>query len=119
MIRYRLLPPREGGRLLLAKGAAFLSILFVLLLPLDPGPGMTFGLVALTFGHHSSITLDLPQQRWRFASGSLPFGAMQTAAAMAIGFAEHQHGLPVLALAAMGYVGSVYYYGQRWERSDS
>lgn len=118
LIRYRLLPVR-GWEILLAKGLAFLTILFMLLLPLDPWPGLTFGLVALTFGHHSSIVLELPQQRWRFASGNLPFGAMQVAAAMIVGFLEHQRGLPVLALAAMGYVGSVYYYGNRWERATA
>jgi hypothetical protein len=113
--RYRLLPVR-GWEILLAKDIAFLTILFVLLLPLDPWPGMTFGIVALAFGHHSSVLLELPQQRWRFASGNLPFGALQTAAGMAVGFEEHQQGLWVLALAAMGYIASVYYYGRRWER---
>jgi hypothetical protein len=113
--RYRLMPVR-GWEILVAKDLAFLAILFVLLLPLEPGPGMTFGLVALAFGHHSSVLLELPQQRWRFASGALPFGAMQTAAGMAVGFLEHQQGLWVLLAAAMGYVASVYYYGQVWER---
>jgi len=108
--------PAGGWEILLAKDMAFLAILFVLLLPLDLWPGMTFGLVALAFGHHSSVSLELPQQRWRFASGSLPFGAAQTAAGMAVGFVEHQRGLPVLALAAMGYAASVYHYGRRWER---
>jgi hypothetical protein len=112
--RYHLLPVR-GWEILLAKDMAFLAILFVLLLPLDVWPGMTFGLVALAFGHHSSVLLELPQQRWRFASGQLPFGAMQTAAGMAVGFVEHQQGWWVLALAAMGYAASVYYYGRRWE----
>ena len=115
-IRYRLLPMR-GREILLAKGIAFLAILFVLLLPLDPGPGMTFGLAALAVGHQSSVLLDLPQERWRFASGNLPFGALQTAIAMVLGFLEHQRGLAVLAVAAAGYVGSVYYYGNRWERA--
>jgi hypothetical protein len=113
--RYRLLPMR-GWEILLSKDIAFLAILFVLLLPLDPWPGMTFGLAALAFGHHSSVLLELPQQRWRFAGGSLPFGAVQTAVGMAAGFLEHQQGFPVLALAAMGCLASVYYYGQRWER---
>jgi hypothetical protein len=113
--RYHLMPV-SGWEILLAKDMAFLAILLVLLLPLDPWPGMTFGLVALAFGHHSSVLAGLPQQRWRFASGNLPFGAMQTAAGMAVGFVEHQRGLSVLALAAMGYLASVYYYGRRWER---
>jgi hypothetical protein len=114
--RYHLLPLR-GWEILLAKDIAFLSILFVLLLPLDPWPGMTFGLVALAFGHHSSVLLELPQSRWRFASGSLPFGALQTAVGIAFGFVEHQRGAVVLALAAMGYLASVFYYGRRWERA--
>ena len=113
--RYRLLPAR-GWEILWAKDIAFLAILFVLLLPLDLWPGMTFGLVALAFGHDASVRLELPQQRWRFASGQLPFGAVQTAVAMAFGFVEHQRGPAVLALAAMGYAASVYYYGRRWER---
>jgi len=113
--RYHLLPV-SGWEILLAKDLAFLTILFVLLLPLDPWPGMTFGLVALGFGHHSSVLLELPQQRWRFASGQLPFGALQVAVAMVFGFVEHQRGLFVLALAGMGWIASVYYYGRRWER---
>ena len=115
--RYRLLP-LSGWEILWAKDIAFLTILFVLLLPLDPGPGMTFGLVALAFGHYASVRLDLPQQRWRFAGGSLPFGAMQTAAGMAVGFVEHQRGVSVLALAAMGYLASVWYYGRRFGGAD-
>ena len=113
--RYHLLPLR-GWEILLAKDVAFLAILLVLLLPLDPGPGMTFGLVALALGHYSSVLFELPQKPWRFASGRLQFGALQTAAGIALGFLEHQRGLSVLALAAMGYLASVYYYGSRWER---
>ena len=115
--RYRLLPVR-GWEILFAKDIAFLTILFVLLLPLDPWPGMTFGLVALAFGHHSSVLLELPQQRWRFASGNLPFGALQTAVSMVLGFVEHQRGFSVLALAAMGYLASVWYYGRRFGGAD-
>lgn len=113
--RYHLLPLR-GWEILLAKGIAYLAILLVLLLPLDVAPGMTFGLVALAFGHRPSVRVDMPQQRWRFANGNLPFGAVQTAAGIACGFLEHQRGLAVLALAVVGYAASVYYYGQRWER---
>jgi hypothetical protein len=113
--RYHLLPV-SGWAILLAKDIAFLTVLLALLLPLDPWPGMTFGLVALAFGHHSSVLLELPQQRWRFASGNLPFGAMQTGAAVAVGFVEHQRGLLVLAAAFIGYLASVFYYGRRWDR---
>jgi len=116
LARYHLLPLR-GWEILLAKDAAFLAILCVLLLPLDPGPGLTFGLVALAFGHQASVRLDLPQQPWRFASGSLPFGAVQTAAGVAMGFLEHQQGLWVLGAAATACAASVWYYGQQWERA--
>ena len=72
--------------------------------------------MALALGHYSSVIFELPQKPWRFASGRLQFGALQTASGMAVGFEEHQQGLWVLALAEMGYIASVYYYGRRWER---
>lgn len=114
--RYRLLP-LAGWEILLAKDIAFLGILLVLLLPLDPGPGMTFGLAALAIGHHSSVLLVLPQQRWRFTGGRLlPVGALQAVGGMALGFLEHERGVVVLVLTALGYLASVYYYGRRWDR---
>jgi len=115
MTRYRLLP-LGGWEVLLAKDIAFLAVLFVLLLPLDPGPGMTFGLVALALGHHSSVLLELPQQRWRFTGGRLlPVGALQGLGGMALGFLEYERGLVVLVLAAVGYLVSLSYYGRRWD----
>ena len=88
MTRYDLLPLR-GWEILLAKDIAFLAVLLVMLLPLDPGPGMTFGLVALAVGHHSSVLLELPQHRWRFTGGRLlPVGAPQAVGGMAFGFVE-------------------------------
>jgi hypothetical protein len=116
MTRYRLLP-LGGWEILLAKDIAFLAVLFVLLLPLDPGPGMTFGLAALALGHHSSVLLELPQQRWRFTGGRLlPVGALQAVGGMALGFLEYERGLVVLVPAALGYLVSLHYYGRRWER---
>jgi hypothetical protein len=116
MTRYRLLP-LGGWEILLAKDIAFLTILFVLLLPLDPGPGMTLGLVALALGHHSSVVLELPQQRWRFTGGRLlPVGALQAVGGMTLGFLEYRRGLVIMAAAAAGYLVSLSYYGRRWER---
>ena len=87
------------------------------LLPLDPGPGMTFGFAALALGHHSSVLLELPQQRWRFTGGRLlPVGALQAVGGMALGFLEFERGLAVLAVAAAGYLVSLRYYGWCWER---
>ncbi|HXM40834.1 MAG TPA: hypothetical protein VN924_06250 [Bryobacteraceae bacterium] len=116
MTRYRLLP-LAGWEILFAKDIAFLAILSMLLLPLDPGPGMTFGLAALAVGHHSSVLLELPQQRWRFTGGRLlPVGALQAVGGIALGFLEYQRGLAVLVATLIGYLASLRYYGQRWER---
>ena len=116
MTRYRLLP-LSGWQILLAKDAAFLALLLILVFGLDPGPGLTFGLAALALGHHSSVLLDIPQQRWRFTGGRLlPVGAIQALGGMALGFLEHQQGLPVLLFATILYVISLAYYGHRWDR---
>ncbi|MGO4884374.1 MAG: hypothetical protein ACLP59_26670 [Bryobacteraceae bacterium] len=115
MVRYRLLPLRGWG-VLLAKDIAFLAVLFVWLLPLDEAPGMTFGLVALALGHHSSVLLELPQERWRFTGGRLlPVGALQAVGGMAMGFLEFEKGWGVLVVAAAIYLVSLGYYGRRWE----
>jgi len=116
MTRYRLLPLR-GWQVLLAKDIAFMVVLLVLLLPLDPVPGITFGLAALAIGHHSSVFLRIPQQRWRFTGGRLlPVGALQLFGGVAIGFAETQRGPIVLALAAVLFVASLFWYGHCWDR---
>lgn len=118
MTRYRLLP-LGGWQVLLTKDIAFLAVLLVWLLPLDPAPGMTFGLAALVLGHHSSVLLELPQKTWRFTGGRLlPVGALQAIIGMALGFLEHQRGLEVLELSALAYVTSLTYYGRRWERRN-
>ncbi|MGC9946772.1 MAG: hypothetical protein ABSF64_10430 [Bryobacteraceae bacterium] len=115
MTRYHLLP-LGGWEVLLAKDIAFLVVLSVLLLPLDPAPGMTFGLAALALGHHSSVLLELPQQRWRFTGGRLlPVGALQAVGGMALGFVEYERGLVVLVVVAVVYVASLSYHGRRWE----
>jgi uncharacterized membrane protein YhhN len=77
---------------------------------------MTFGLVALALGHHSSVLLELPQQRWRFTGGRLlPVGALQAVGGMALGFLEYERGLVVLVVVAVVYVASLSYHGRRWE----
>jgi hypothetical protein len=63
--------------LCLAKDEAFLGFLLLLVLPLDPAPGLTFGFIALAVGHHPSILLPIPQRRWRFTGGRLLPGAIQ------------------------------------------
>ncbi len=116
--RYRLLPVR-GWEVLLAKDIAFLVVLLVMLLPLDPAPGMTFGLAALGIGHHSSVRLEIAHQRWRFTGGRLlPVGAVQAVGGMALGFVEHERGLAVLGLVAAGYAASVVLYGRLWDAGN-
>ncbi len=116
MTRYRLLPLR-GWQILLAKDISFMAVLVVLLLPLDPLPGITLGLVALALGHHSSLFLRIPQQRWRFTGGRLlPVGALQAIGGVAIGFAEMQRGPAVLGVVFVLFTASLFWYGRCWDR---
>jgi hypothetical protein len=93
--RYRLLP-LAPWRILLAKDAAFLGLLLLLTLPLDPAAGLAFGFVALAVGRYPALRLRLPVERWRFTSGRVLFGVMQ--AAFGAAAAEHVAlGLPVAA----------------------
>jgi hypothetical protein len=114
VIRYRLLPLR-GWQFLVAKDIAFLGILLVLVLPLAPGPGMTFGLVALAIGHFPSVGWHRPQRRWRFTSGRLVFGVAQVLLGSMLGLAEYERGVWYLAGAAAACVASLYRCGRLWE----
>jgi len=42
-------------------------------------------------------------------------GALQGLGGMALGFMEHERGLVVLVLAAIGYLASLSFYGRRWD----
>ncbi|MFN7992636.1 MAG: hypothetical protein U0Q18_03505 [Bryobacteraceae bacterium] len=119
VVRYRLLP-LSGWEILLSKDLAFLLILAVLLLPLNPWPGLTFGFAALAVGHHSSVLLRIPHQRWRFTGGLLlPVGLIQAVGGMALGFAELQRGMGFFGLAFAGYLVSLYLYGRQWDAGES
>lgn len=116
IMRYRLLP-LTGWEVLATKDAAFLGVLIVLLLPLSVAPGLTFGFVALAVGHHRSVTLPIPQQRWRFVRGRLlPDGLVQCCGGLALGMAEVQRGTLFLAIAVGLYLLSLWFYGRAWER---
>ncbi len=112
--RYRLLPLR-GWHILLAKDAAWLGILLVLVLPLAPGPGMTFGFVALAIGHFPSVARLQPQRRWRFTSGTLIFGVAQVLLGFMFGLAERQQGIWFLLGGAAAWMASLYRCGRSWE----
>jgi hypothetical protein len=109
---YRMLP-LKGRQILLAKDVAWLSVLLILIAPLNILPALTFGLAALVIGHHSSVHVHLPQQRLRFAGGRLlPAGALQIFLSVALGFAEMRRGLPVFFATAGLYAISLWYYGR-------
>ena len=98
---YRFLPLRPW-EILLAKDIAFMAVLLLLVVALDPLPALTFGLASLAVGHHSSVRMRLPQRRWRFAGGRLlPVGALQVFASVGLGIAEMRRGLLYLAPCAL------------------
>jgi len=115
MLRYRLLP-LQGREILLAKDAAFLAILLILVLPLAPLPGLAAGLVALGIGHHDSVLRPMPQHRWRFIGGAIfPTGFFQVILMMATGVAVARQSLWYFAGATAFYLASLWYYGRRWD----
>ncbi len=111
LTRYALMPVR-GWQILLAKDVAFLALLIVLLLPLDLAAGLTFGLVALAVGHHSSVVLRTPIFRWRFAGSRLFPGVVQGVLALVMGLAAHRASLWFLAAAAALWTVSLLIYGR-------
>ncbi len=114
MTRYRMLP-LAGWEILLAKDLAYLGLLFVLVLPLAPGPGLTLGLAALAIGHFPSLGLPAAQQRWRFTGSRLLPGVIQGLVALALGFGEARHGWPFLALSALAFGASLRLHGRYWD----
>jgi hypothetical protein len=109
--RYRLLPVR-GWRILAAKDAAFLGILFLAVCPLSVLPGMTFGLAALALGRYPSLCVRQPQQRWRFTSGRVLWGVLQGVVGAALGFGN------AIAIAAALYALSLWWGGREWDTAD-
>jgi hypothetical protein len=118
-MRYRLLPLR-GWQVLLAKDAAYLGILTVLVLPLALLPGFTAGLAGLAIGHHASVLIPLPQKRWRFTGGTLfPIGVFQVFAGTALGIAEERNGVLYFGVALALYTTSLIRYGMIWDRHSA
>ena len=109
LTRYRVMPVR-GIRVLWAKDMVFLGILAVLVLPLDPRAGLTFGFTALAVGHIPSVLLRLPQMRWRFTAGRVMFGVVQVVASTALAAAGF------LTVAVGGWLVSLYFCGRWWDR---
>ena len=118
-LRYRLVALR-GWRILLAKDLAWLTLLMVLIAPLDFGSGFFAGLAALTIGHHRSVSQVIPQTRWRFTSGVIwPDGVLQVVAVIAVGVNIETAGLKLALLCVLCWLGSIAFYGRRWDhRAD-
>jgi hypothetical protein len=115
LARYRLMP-LTGWRILLAKDAAYLTVLTVLVVPIDLGAGLCFSLMALAIGHYPAMRDRLPVQRWRFTGGRLPFGILQMVAGATAAFAESEHGpvilIPAFVVCALSIWLSARYWAQ-------
>jgi hypothetical protein len=105
--RYRLLPVAPW-RILLAKDTAYLALLLVLVLPVEPVTGFTSGLLALAAGRYPAVRHRLPVIRWRFTSGRVFFGVVQIVAGAAA-VAEAQHRWIVLGIAIAAWWVSLFW----------
>jgi hypothetical protein len=107
LARYRLLP-LAPWRILLAKDAAYLALLLLLVLPVEPVAGLTCGLFALAIGRYPAVRYRLPVTRWRFTSGRVFFGVLQIIAGAAT-FAQPQSRWSLLAIAAAAWCVSLWW----------
>lgn len=110
--RYRLMP-LASWRILLAKDAAYLCVLAILVLPVEFRAGMAFGLAALAAGRYPSVVRRRPVARWRFTGGSIGFGFAQIVLGAAAASAGAERGWPVLAAVAALWALSIW-LGARW-----
>ncbi len=112
LVRYRLLPLR-GWRLLMAKDAAYLLVVGLLVLPLGLVPGMTVALLAIAIGRYPALRQSVPQRTWRFTGGDLRFGMAQIVIGVLAGIASTRLSGWVIVVAAAPYAASVW-MGGRW-----
>ncbi|HEY6249209.1 MAG TPA: hypothetical protein VI685_04570 [Candidatus Angelobacter sp.] len=117
LMLYRLLPLR-GWQVLLAKDAAYVAIVCVLTLPLDPPAGIIFALAALAIGRYPSLTQWTEQRRWRFAGGDIRFGFAQIFIASGIAFSAAHGDQWFIGTAFLAYVASLVIGGWYWDRSS-
>ena len=114
--RYRMMP-LPGWQILLAKDAAFLVVLLILIAPLEIPASLTAGLAALTLGH-SRLDDQPGQQRWRFTSGVVwPLGVFQTVAIFAVGEGVLKYGVLFIAGAAAVWLLSLWWFGRKVGRA--
>ena len=112
MTRYRLLPI-PGWQMLLAKDVAFLSIALLLTAPLSPLAGSAAALMALTTGHHVSVTRYREQTRWRFQSGASFGSSLGQIILMILAATGTAYAGPLmLAPCVAAYVWSTWWFGR-------
>jgi hypothetical protein len=110
--RYHLMP-LKGWQILLAKDAAFLVLMLILIAPLEIPATFTAGLAALAIGHAHAGELPA-QQRWRFTSGVMwPTGAFQMFAIFAVGNGVLKYGYPFVALTIVAWIISLLWFGRK------
>jgi hypothetical protein len=112
--RYRLLPV-SGWQVLLAKDAAFLALAVLLVLPLAPLVGFAGALVALAVGHHATVNHQREQVRWRFSAGAPLMEGLVQCALIAMAGSSVGYSAWVIAPCAAAWVGSVWWYGRKWD----
>jgi hypothetical protein len=116
--RYRLLPLR-GWRLLAAKDLAYLAVVLLLMLPLDPVSGIGGAMVCLALGHAPSVQEPREQVRWRFSTGvSLVYSFVQVAGMAAAWGAIAFTSTLFLIPCAAAWLVSTAWYGRQLERRD-
>jgi hypothetical protein len=116
LTRYRLLPI-AGWRILVAKDVAFLSIALLLTAPLSPLGGLAAALMALTTGHHVSVTRHREQTRWRFQTGASFGGSLGQIILMILAATGTAYAGPLMfAPCVAAYVWSTWWFGRALER---
>jgi hypothetical protein len=116
--RYHLLPLR-GWQILLAKDAAYLLLILILVLPLAPLSGLAAGLMALAVGHKPSVEQPVPQHRWRFTGGAnISSGLLQVFLMFSFGTMVGRTSKLVLLPCLAIYFGSLWWYGRRLEQVE-
>ncbi len=111
--RYGLLP-LPGWQILLAKDAAFLTVVLLLTLPLNAGAGLTFGAVSLAVGRYPALRWRPAAQRWRFTSGRILFGGLQMVLGAAAAFSVER----TLPFVLVAYLVSLFWGGRRFIPSE-
>lgn len=117
LMLYRVLPLR-GWQVLLAKDAAYVTVVCVLTLPLNLVAGVTFALTALAIGRYPSLNQWNAQRRWRFASGDVRFGFAQIFLASGVAFTAAQGEGLFVGTAVLAYVVSLMVGGWYWDKSS-